>query len=159
MQIFNIITNIFTIVGTIVGCAMFYFTFKNHKQLVEDRKRQIEEEIKKKSNYIFSIVAEYSLSTKLNEIILPPNIVKDISNYNIPKGIVNFINEDIEKEIHKEFILQTNNYENIVSQIIHQYRNGIRLHEADFNKLRSFFKNNEEIDSIYSDISKSNKIL
>ncbi|GEM_PF-6601583 len=122
-------------------------------------KKTREEDCIKKLNAIFSIVAEYSLSTKLNEIMLPPNIVKDISNYNIPKGIVDFINEDIEKEIHNEHLLQTNNYKNIVSQIIHQYRNGIRLHEANFTKLRSFFKNNEEIDSIYSDISKSNETL
>jgi len=159
MQIFNIITNIFTIISAIIGCFMFYFTFKNHKWLVEDRKKQIEEDVIKKINVIFSYVAECMLSNKINKIFLQTNIVNDISSYNIPRGIVDFINEDIKKEIHNEHILQTHNYKNIVLQIIHQYRNGIRLHEANFNKLRSFFKNNEEIDNIYSDISKSNEIL
>ena len=154
MQIFNIITNIFTIVGTIVGCAMFYFTFKNHKWLVEDRKKQIEEETRNKLNTIFSIIAENSIANSgINKILLPPNIIKSISNYNIPQGVIDFINEDIKKEIHNEHLLQTNNYKNIVSQIIHQYRNGTRLNDIDFNKLRSLFKNNNEISSIYNKIS------
>ena len=39
-------------------------------------KKTREEDCIKKLNAIFSIVAEYSLSTKLNEVLLPPNIVK-----------------------------------------------------------------------------------
>jgi H2-forming N5,N10-methylenetetrahydromethanopterin dehydrogenase-like enzyme len=154
MQLFNIITNIFTIIGSFVGCCMFYFTFKNHKWLVEDRKKQIEEEIKKKLNTIFSIIAENSIANSgINKILLPQNIIKSISNYNIPQGVIDFINKDIEKEIHNEFILQTNNYKNITLQIIQQYRNGTRLNDIDFNKLRSLFKNNNEISSIYNKIS------
>lgn len=53
MQIFNIITNIFTIISAIVGCFMFYFTFKNHKWLVEDRERQNKIERNNKLHKIF----------------------------------------------------------------------------------------------------------
>ena len=128
---------------------MFYFTYKNHKWLVEDRKKQMEQEIRNKLNCIFSIVAEYSLSTKLNKTLLPPNIVKDISKYNIPEGVVDLINEYIREKMHNKF----NDYEYLAQQIIQQYRNGTLLNDIDFNKLRSLFKNNNEIYSIYNKIS------
>lgn len=155
MQIFNIITNIFTIVGTIVGCGMFYFTCKNHQWLVADRKKQIEQEIRNKLNKIFSIVAEYALSKKINKILLPPNIVKDISNYNIPEEIIRFIQEDIGEEIYREYVMQTGKYKYLAAQIIQQYRNGTRLNDTDFNKLRSFFKDNKHIEECYNVLIKS----
>lgn len=155
MQTFNIITNIFTIISAIVGCFMFYFTYKNHQWLVADRKKQIEQETINKLNKIFSIIAEYFLSKKLNKVLLPPNITKNIPHYNIPQGVIDFINKDIEKEIHNEFILQTNNYKNITLQIIQQYRNGTRLNDIDFNKLRSYFKDNKQIEECYKLIMKN----
>ena len=156
MKVLNIITNIFTIISAFVGCCMFYFTYKNHKWLVEDRKKQIEQEIRNKLNKIFSIVAEYSIANSgINKILSPPNIIKSISNYNIPQGVIDFINKDIEKEIHNEFILQTNNYKNITLKIIQQYRNGTRLNDIDFNKLRSYFKDNKQIEECYKLIMKN----
>ena len=117
-------------------------------------KKTREEDCIKKLNAIFSIVAEYSLSTKLNEVLLPPNIVKDISNYNIPQGVIDFIHKDIEKELHNEHLLQTNNYKYLAQQIIQQYRNGTRLNDNDFNKLHSYFKGDKQIKECYVQIIK-----
>ena len=194
MQIFNIITNIFTIISAIIGCFMFYFTFKNHKWLVEDRKKQIEEEMRRKLCLIFSYVAQCLIDKKrINE--------------KVPKEVIEFINNDIDHEISllckqkqatiskerrqvefekensmNQYINMTcsalawsdtekqyNKYaqskvdaiernfifeqQKVLKEIISQYRNGTRLNDMDFNKLRSLFKNNNEIYLIYNKIS------
>ena len=65
------------------------------------------------------------------------------------------IHKDIEKEIHNEHLLQTNNYKYLAQQIIQQYRNGTRLNDTDFNKLRSYFKDDKQIENCYAALIKS----
>lgn len=120
-----------------------------------NKKRIKEEYCIKRLNAIFSIVAESALSKKINKILLPPNIVKDISNYHIPDDIVRFIQRDIDEEIYHEYIMQTGNYKYLAQQIIQQYRNGTRLNDTDFNKLRSYFKDNKQIENCYAVLIKS----
>ena len=156
MQIFNIITNIFTIVGTIVGCCMFYFTYKNHQWLVADRKKQIEQETRNKLNTIFSIIAENSIANSgLHPALLPSNIIRKISVVKIPADVVYYIDNDIRNEISNERWRCTNNYKNVVQQIIQQYHNGTRLNDTDFNKLRSYFKDDKHIENCYTALIKS----
>lgn len=156
MQIFNIITNIFTIIGATIGVFMFYFTLKNHRWLVEDRKKQIEQETINKLNTIFSIIAENSIAKSgLHPALLPSNITRKISVVKIPADVVYYIDNDIKNEISNEHWRRTNDYKNVVQQIIQQYHNGTRLNDTDFNKLRSYFKDNKHIENCYTALTKS----
>ncbi|MBR1429388.1 MAG: hypothetical protein IJ590_03995 [Rickettsiales bacterium] len=135
---------------------MFYFTYKNHKWLVEDRKKQIEQETINKLNTIFSIIAENSIANSgVHPASLPSNITRKISVVKIPADVVYYIDNDIRNEISNERWRCTNNYKNVVQQIIQQYRNGTRLNDTDFNKLRSYFKDNKHIEECYNVLTKS----
>lgn len=197
MQIFNIITNIFTIIGTIVGCAMFYFTYKNHKWLVEDRKKQIEVEIRNKLKKIFLCVAECLINNWQIDEKVPKEICEFILNdinreisflHERKQASINAARKQVEFE-KENFMMQNTNmmfsalschqnidkqYDNyfqsqeraieqnfiaeqqkVLKEIIQQYRNGTRLNDTDFNKLRSYFKDDKHIENCYTALIKS----
>lgn len=193
MQIFNIITNFFTIAGAIVGCAMFCFTYKNHQWLVEDRKKQIEQETRNKLNKIFSIVAECLIYQQHVNEKVPKEVIEFISNdinHNISflrerkQAMISEERQQVELEkknsmnqninmmlsasacsdtekrydkyvqsrvdaIEQNFIVEQ---QKILNEIISQYRNGTRFNDMDFNKLRSYFKDNKQIEECYNEI-------
>lgn len=197
MQIFNVITNISTIIGAFVGCCMFYFTYKNHKWLVEDRKNQIEVEIRNKLKKIFSYVAQCLIDQQQIDEKVPKEICEFILN-DINREIsflqkqkqasINAARQQVEFE-KENFMMQNPNmmfsalncrnideqYDNhfqsqehaieqnyiekqqkvLKEEIISQYHNGTRLNDTDFNKLRSYFKDNKHIEYCYNALTKS----
>ena len=57
-----------------------------------------------------------------------------------------------ERAIEQNFIVEQ---QKILKEIISQYHNGTRLNDTDFNKLRSYFKDNKHIENCYTALTKS----
>ena len=57
-----------------------------------------------------------------------------------------------ERAIEQNFIAEQ---QKVLNEIISQYHNGSRLNDTDFNKLRSFFKDNKHIEECYNVLTKS----
>lgn len=82
-------------------------------------------------------------------------IQSNINNFNSARSVVETYKQHDDEfyfqrqQIEQNFIVEQ---QKILNEIISQYHNGTRLNDMDFNKLRSYFKDNKHIEECYNKI-------